>query len=204
MLLGVQVDDKLLVDSLRDLCADGHVEELAGKGLCVELKPGVLCYRCNRLLDNLEALAPFADCDYVAGLYLSRRDVAVISVEGDMIVGNELTCGCPGRGDAETVHYVVETALEEEDEVLTLLTGEAGSLDVGVVELALQNSVHIFDFLLLLELSSVLFALFALRCETVLSRREVSLLKIFVSAEDGLAEFTGDFGAGTGISCHNS
>ena len=204
MLLGVQVDDKLLVDGLGDLCADGHVQELAGEGLCIELKPGVLGCACNRLLDDLEALGALADSDYIAGLHLCRRDVAVVAVEGDVVVAYELTCGGPGGGDAETVHYVVETALEEEDEVLTLLTGEAGSLDVGVVELALQNSVHVLDFLLLLELGAVLFGFLALRCETVLSRREVSLLKIFVSAENRLAEFTGDFGAGTGISCHNS
>ena len=204
MLLGVQVDDKLLVDVLGDLCADGHVQELAGKGLCVELKPGVLGRAGHGLLDHLETLAPFADCDHIAGLNLCRRDVAVVAVEGDMVVAHELTCGCPGGGDAETIHYIVETALEEEDEVLTLLTGEAGSLHIGVVELTLEHTVHVLDFLLLLKLSAILFALLALRCLTMLSGREVSLLKIFVSAEDGLAEFTGDFGAGTGISCHNS
>ena len=133
MLLGVQVDDKLFVDGLGDLCADRHIEELAGKSLCVELKPGVLGGAGHRLLDDLEALAPFADCHYVTGLNLCGRDVAVVAVEGDVVVAHELTCSRPGGGDTETVNYIVQTALEEEDEVLTLLTGEAGSLNAGIV-----------------------------------------------------------------------
>ena len=44
-----------------------------------------------------------------------------------MIVAHELAGGCPGGGDTEAVYYVVETALEEEDEVLTLLALETGS-----------------------------------------------------------------------------
>ena len=78
-----------------------------------------------------------------------------------------------------------------------------GSLVVGVVELTLQNSVHILHFLFLLELVAVFLALFALGGETMLSRRIVSLFEIFVCTEDGFAEFTGDLGGRACISCHS-
>ena len=130
--------------------------------------------------------------------------VKYCTVEGDVTVADQLTCSGPGGGDAEAVNHIVETALEEENEVLTLLAGHAGSLVVGVVELALQNSVHVLHLLLLLELVPVFLALFALGCETVLSRRIVSLFEIFVCTEDRFAELTGDLGGRACISCHSN
>ena len=61
------------------------------------------------------------------------------------------------------------------------------------MELALEDTVHILDFLLLLELYAVLLLLLALSSEAVLSRREVSLLKVLVTSENRLAELTGEF-----------
>ena len=95
-------------------------------------------------------------------------------------MGHELAGSCAGRSDAETVNDVVQTALKEDDEVLTLLTAHTGSLVVGVVELTLEDAVHILDLLLLLELHGVVLGLLALCSETMLSRREISLLEIFV------------------------
>ena len=68
----------------------------------------------------------------------------------------ELTCCCSGRSNAKTIYYIVETALEEEDEVLTLLSAEAAGLGVGVVELTLEHTIHILNLLLLFELVAVL------------------------------------------------
>jgi len=71
------------------------------------------------------------------------------------------------------------------------------------VELTLEKTVHVTDFLLLLQLHSVLLLLLALGGQTVLSRRVVSLLEILVASENRLAELTGDLGGRTSISCHN-
>ena len=60
MLLGVEVDNKLLVDVLRNLCPDRSVEELASKGLGIELEPGVLGRGCDAVLDDLKALGALA------------------------------------------------------------------------------------------------------------------------------------------------
>ena len=69
----------------------------------------------------------------------------------------ELTCCCSGRSNAKTIYYIVETALEEEDEVLTLLSAKAASPYVCVVELTLENTIHILNFLLLFKLIAVFF-----------------------------------------------
>jgi len=203
MLLGVQVDDELLVDAFGNVGTEGDIQELAAESLCVELQPGVLGSTCYSSRDNLKVLAPLAYGDDVTGLYGSGRNVANCTVECDVTMADELACCRPGGSDAETVHHVVETALKEEDEVLTLLAAHTGSLVVCVVELTLENTVHIFDFLLLLQLDAVLFALLALCSESVLSRRIVSLFEIFVCTEDGFAELTGDLGGRSCISCHS-
>ena len=125
-------------------------------------------------------------------------------VEGDVMVGDELACSCPAGSDAKTINHVVETALEEENEVLTLLAGHTGSLVVGVTELTLQHTVHVLHFLLLLQLSTILLLLLALSSQTMLSGRSVSLFEGLVGAIDRLAKLTGDSSGRTSISCHSS
>ena len=93
---------------------------------------------------------------------------------------------------------------QQEEEVLTGLALHAGGTGVGVAELTLQDTVHVLDFLLLLELGAVLLHFLALGGETVLSRRGISLFEGLVRAIDGLAELTGDAGGRTSISCHGS
>ena len=203
MLLGVQVDDELLVDVFGNVGTEGDIQELAAECLCIELQPGVLGCTCDSSRDDLEVLAPFAYGDDVTGLYGCGRNVADGTVECDVTMADELACGCPRGSDAKTVYHVVETALKEEDEVLTLLAAHAGSLVVCVVELTLEHTIHIFDFLLLFQLDTILLALLALCSESVLSRRIVSLFKIFVCTEDGFAELTGDLGGRSCISCHS-
>ena len=121
-----------------------------------------------------------------------------------MGVVDELAGGGAGRGDTHPVHDVVKTGLEQEEEVLTPLSGHAGRLEVRVVELTLEQAVHVSDFLLLLQLEAVLALLLALGGQTMLSGRIVPLFEILVTAENRFAELTGDLGAGTGISCHGN
>ena len=201
--LGVQVNDKLLVDVLGDILPGGDVQELGAEGVGIELDPGILGCAGNAGLDDLKALGPFPDSDYVAGHDPGGRNVADLPVEGDVGVVDELPGRRAGRGDTHTVNHVVQTGLEQEEEVLTLLSGHAGSFVVGVVELTLQDSVHILHLLLLLELVAILLALLALGSEAMHSRRIVSLLEILVSPIDGFAELAGDLCCRTGISCHN-
>ena len=56
MLLGVEVDDELLVDVLRNLNSGGQVEKLTYESLGVEVEPRVLSNACYAVLDDLKAL----------------------------------------------------------------------------------------------------------------------------------------------------
>ena len=203
MLLGVKVDDQLLVDALGDLIPGRDVEILTGEGGGVKLDPGILGSGSHAGLDDLKALGALADGEGIAGLDGGRRDAANLAVERDVTVVHELTSGGSRRSDTGAVHDVVQTGLEEEEEVLTLLTAHAGSLLVGVAELTLEHTIHVLDLLLLLQLNTVVFLFLALAGQSVLSRREIPLLEIFVGTENGLTKLTRDLGAGTSISCHN-
>ena len=204
LLLGVEVDDELLVDVLGNLLAGGDIQELTAQVGSVELQPGLLGGSGNAVGDNLEALGALANGDHLTGLHLAGRDVANNTIQGDVAVQNQLTGGSAGRGKAQTVHQVVQTGFQEEDEVFTGLTLHTGSAAVGVTELTLQHTVHVLHFLLLLELGTILLLLFTLSSQTMLSGRGISLFKGLVRAIDGLAELTGDAGGRTSISCHDS
>lgn len=56
MLLGVEVDDKLLVDALRNFLPSRDIQELSAQSLGVEIEPRILGYGSYAVLDNLKAL----------------------------------------------------------------------------------------------------------------------------------------------------
>ena len=73
-----------------------------------------------------------------------------------MAVVNQLTGLTAGRGEAQTIHHVVQTALHQGQQVLAGLAGHTGSLLIVHMELLLQNTVDELDLLLLVELDGVL------------------------------------------------
>ena len=95
-----------------------------------------------------------------------------------MAVKDELTgCGA-GRGDAQTVDDVVETAFEKLEQNLT---GDAfcrGGFVEEVAELTLENSVGIFGFLLFAQLSAILRG-FAATVGAMLSGRGLTAKSLF-------------------------
>ena len=73
-----------------------------------------------------------------------------------MVVGNQLAGVAAGLGKAQTVDDVVETALDEDQQVDTSLAGHAGGLLVVGMELVLQDTIDELDLLLLVQLGGVL------------------------------------------------
>ena len=120
-----------------------------------------------------------------------------------MAVQNQLTGGCTGGCDAQTVNNVVQTAFQKLKEDLTGDTLEARCFLEEVAELTFEYTVGVFGFLLLAELNTV-FRCFATLVGAMLARGEVASCEYFVFAEDRFAEFTGYFGLGTCVSCHCS
>ena len=117
------------------------------------------------------------------------------------ITSNDLACCRTSAGDTQTVYHVVQTGLKELKQDFTGNTFHRGGLGEEVAELFLKYAVGVFSFLLFTQLDAVL-AGFAATVLSVLARGEVASCLDFVGAEDGFAEFTGDFGLRTCVSCH--
>ena len=96
------------------------------------------------------------DLDHIARLDLVRGDVDTLAIDSEVIVGNQLAGVAAGLGKAQTVDDVVETALDEDQQVDTSLAGHAGGLLVVGMELVLQDTIDELDLLLLVQLGGVL------------------------------------------------
>ena len=119
-----------------------------------------------------------------------------------MTVCNQLTGRRSGRRDSHTENDVVQTALQQDQQVLTLTTLHGGSFLEQVVELTLQYSVSIFDFLFFFQLNAVFRGFFTFLQHPVLSGRMVLSFKIFIRPVNRFSEFTCNFGLWACISCH--
>ena len=203
LLLRVEVNDELLVDGLGDVGALGVVDELAAEGGTVPLEPGVVVgTRGEGVGDDFERLAAFADGDDIALAETVGGDVDDFAVDSDMTMGNQLTGLCAAAGDAEAVDDVVETGLDEFHEFLTGDATATGGFGVEFAELALEDAVGVFGFLLLLELDAVLGEFAAAAVLAVHAGGVGFLLVALVRAIDRLVELSCDFGLRTCVSCH--
>ena len=203
LVLRVQLNDQLLLDILGNICALGLVEKLTRLAVFVPLNPRILAVvETSECIGNhLERLGLLADGDNLAGFYTIGSDINNLSINGDVLVVDKLTSCCASGSNTEAVNDVVEARFEQLEQDHTGNTFEAGSLGVEVAELFFQHAVGVFSFLFFTELNAVLRG-FAALVLAVLAGGEVATLEHFVFAEDGLAEFAGDFGLGTCISCH--
>jgi hypothetical protein len=109
-----------------------------------------------------------------------------------MLVTNQLTGSGTGRGNTETEHYIVESALQILEQHLTRNALGLGSLLKHITELALEHTIGILGFLLLCQHDTVLRHL-TTTIVAMLSRREVSLGQNFVGAEDGFTKSACNF-----------
>lgn len=204
ILFRVQVDDQLLLDVLRNVSPLGEVEESASASVGVPLEPRVArsAVSSEGVGDDLERLALLADANNLTGLNTIRRDVDNLSVDDDVLVANELASSCAGGGDAETVNYVIKTALKDGEEDLTGDTLGALSVGVSDTELTLEEAVGVLSLLLLLELKTVLGDLAAAVLTMLSGRDELTLLEILVGTKDGLTETASDPGFRADVLCH--
>ena len=92
----------------------------------------------------------------LARLHLVAGDVDLAAVDGEVAVADELTRLGAAHREAQTVNDVVQTALEDGEQVLTGLALTAlGHLKVAA-ELALEHAVEALGLLLLAKLLAVL------------------------------------------------
>ena len=92
LLLGVEVNDELLVDGLGDVGALREVDELAAHAGAVPFEPRIVVgARGEGVGDDFERFAALADGDDVAFFQRIGGDIDDIAVDGDVAVGDELT-----------------------------------------------------------------------------------------------------------------
>src|SRR3954454_21508571 len=156
-LLGVQLDDELLLHGRDDLVTVGQAEDLGGQRVVVGLEPGR--HRRDHLGavtdDGLGARAGL-EGENLTRTDLVRRDVDATAVHRPVAVTDELTC-LPARGREAKPHQdVVETGLEQAQQVLAGDSRLPAGLVVVGAELALEDAVEAPRLLLLAKLEAVL------------------------------------------------
>src|SRR5215217_1667703 len=159
LLLGVELDDELLLDGHLDLvtgrdAVDGELG-LAG----VQLEParlGPAGVDLDRLV-HVQVLAhALFDLDDVARLDLVGGGVDFLAVDGHVRVPHQLARLVAAAGQPAPVDHVVQPRLQQLEQGLAGDALPAGRLDVVVVELLLEHAVDPAGLLLLPELQVVL------------------------------------------------
>src|SRR4051794_5356502 len=161
-LLGVQLDDELLLHGRRDLTALGRAQHLGGERVVVGLKPGRnLGRQLRRVADELHGAGLGLHGDDVPVANLVAGDVDAAAVDRPVAVADQLP-RLPARGrEAQADEDVVEAALEQGEQVLAGDAGLAGRPLVVVAELLLEHAVVALGLLLLAQLDAVLGLLLA-------------------------------------------
>src|SRR5690349_11045795 len=159
LLLGVELDDQLLLDQRVDLLADRELVHEDAHVVGGDAQPGrnglVAGGRAGHLVRK-EVARLLADLDDVVLAHAVRRDVDLLAVHEEVAVAHLLAGRVTRLGEAGAVDHVVETALQDLEQVLTRLARLAVGFLVVVVELLLEDAVDAAGLLLLTELELVL------------------------------------------------
>ena len=164
-LLGVQLNDEVLLNRNVDLLAGGKTSDGALESILLALHPHGLQEHgrvlTQQALEALGGAAALCDLDHIAGLDEVGRNVDLLAVDGEVGVADELTGLTAGHRKAHAIDDVVQTALDGDEQVVTGLAGSRSGLLIVIMELLFQDTVDELDLLLLSKLDDIL-ALFSL------------------------------------------
>ena len=163
----------------------------------------------ERALDDQQVGSLRSDGHEVARLDAERRDVDATAVHGDMAVTHLLTSLGARLRETETVHDVVETALQDTQQVLARHALLAVSHIVVMTELLLQDAVDALGLLLLAQLVAIfafLDALLAGLARRVVAALDRALLRVAaIALKEKLRPFTtAQTAVRSSITSHNS
>src|SRR4051795_10721494 len=185
-LLGIELDDELLLHRRGDLRALGPAQHLGGELVVVGLQPcRDLSDELGRVADHGLGIAAGLEGDHVVLAHLVGRDVHPAPVDGPVAVADELARLTARRGESEAHEHIVEAALEDSQEVLAGDALLAGGLLVIVAELLLEHAVVAAGLLLLTQLDAVLGLLLA--AAAVVARRVGATLDAALVGQAALA-----------------
>src|SRR5262245_5775000 len=190
-LLGVQLDDELLLDGEIDVVPARHGEDLALHARGVDFQPlghAAALDRVHRLLDQRVLGGTRGQLDDVVLLHLVGGNVELVAVHLHVAVAHQLARLGARAAEAKAVGNVVEPALELGQQLLAhhalLLRGAVE----GERELVLQHAVQPLDLLLLAQLQAVALQLgLHAAALAVLAGRVVALLDRALLGEAALA-----------------
>src|SRR6478735_1163516 len=162
VLLGVQLDDELLLHGGRDLATLRLAQHLCGERVMVGLEPRRdLRGQLGGVADERLRGGAGLDGDDVAVTHLIAGDVHPAAVDRPMAVADQLA-GLTARGrEAQAHEDVVQARLQHLKEVLAGDAGLTGGLLVVMAELLLEHAVVAARLLLLTQLHAVLRLLLA-------------------------------------------
>src|SRR5512134_1344028 len=136
----VVLDHELLVELERHLVAGRQRGHAAGELVGLDAHPVWLLGAGEGLLDGLEVLrlaAGRAHLDAVALAHVERGDVSAPAIDEEVAMAHQLAGLRPAARETHAVDDVVETGLEQPEEVLT---GHAGAR-LGRLEVALEGAL---------------------------------------------------------------
>src|SRR5919112_386697 len=204
-LLGVELDDELLLDRDLDLLTHRELVHEDPHPVRLDVHPagdqplaeGLAGHDERR---HLQRLLP--DVDHVVLRDLERRDVDLLAVDEEVAVVDQLARVAARPGEAGAVDHVVQAALQQLQQVVTGLAGPPRRLVVVADELLLEDAVGEAGLLLLAELQQVLRLLRP--AAAVLAGPEGTTLERHVAADEVDAETARLLGHGAGVTGHVS
>src|ERR1700704_320941 len=190
-LLGVELDDQLLLDGHGDVVARRRALHRALEATLVQVEPGrdaAAVHRLESLVDAHDLARLLLHRDHVTHLHLEAGNVDLAVVDAEVAVAHQLARLGAGIGEAEAEDHVVEALLEELKQVLAGLALGRAAPQVVAAELRLQQAVEALHLLLLAELHAVLgelgapLAVLARRVRTAL---DGALVRVAAGAPQG-------------------
>ncbi len=106
--------------------------------------------------DTQLVTAFFTNGNDITGLHLEGRNVHGLAINTDCLMGNQLTRLGTSRAEAHAVNHVIQTALQQLQQVLASSAFTAGGFLVVAAELTLEHAVDATNFLLFAQLSTVI------------------------------------------------
>ena len=155
----VEFDDQLLVNWGIDEFTRRNLQHFASDLGIVPIQP---CGRTT-ITRSFEIgfkyggfLAAFTDCDDIARAHNVRRDIHKAAIDMKMAMRHELTRLRTARRQAQAVHDVIETTLEQLQERDARLSGNASRGCKVIRKLRFMHTVVTTHLLLLAQLTTVL------------------------------------------------
>ena len=142
-----------------DICLGGHSNNLTLEGILIAVQPlggSDKSIIFLQLLEESVGSGLLGNSDHITGLDQVRGDVDAVAVNGEVAMVHQLASLAAGVGKAQTVNNIVQSALNQSQQVVTGVAFLTGGLLIIVTELLLLNAVNKFDLLLLGQLSCVL------------------------------------------------